>query len=749
MVKRGIFPFILLLLILLITSNAVWAEGLARGGEEIAIDTMWTLLSAFLVFFMQAGFAMVEAGFTQAKNAGNIIMKNLMDFSVGSLIYWVLGFSIMFGVGNRFISFNGFFLKGDFSHLGLDIPLPAFWLFQVVFAGTAATIVSGAIAGRTKFNAYLICSLVISGFIYPVVGYWIWGGGFLGDVIDFAGSTVVHSVGGWAALAGAIVLGPRIGKYNKDGSANKIPGHNLLMAALGVFILWFGWFGFNSGSTLAGTDLNIANIAMTTNLAAAAGATLALITSWFKSGKADVGMTLNGALAGLVGITAGTANVNDFGAVAIGAMAGIVVVFAMDIIESFHVDDPVGAVSVHGVCGIFGTLMVGVFATEGGLLYGGGIELFLIQLKGVIVVAFWTFSLSYMLFKSIDLLVGLRVSNEEEIKGLDISEHGSSSYPDFGSLSAKVIEQVLLGLNKMAKGDFSTQLSLDGLNDSEDKLLNVFNRTNRKVKGLISDLAKMINTLTSCSGELSSAVEKSNFIAENAAGNIDKMIIGIDHISAESQEASALSQEAASKTEIGSESLEDAIMKMEEINGSVKVGVEAINQLVGNSNEIENIVQMINDIASQTNLLALNAAIEAARAGEKGRGFAVVAEEIRVLSHNTSQATEKIRSLINETQATSRKSLEAVTDVEQKALLGREVIENAGSAFRDIERCIINATANIQLSSDNSQELVISGEEVKEGANNIAVMSQEMKLSSQELLSLAERLERSINGFSV
>nr|WP_245684770.1 ammonium transporter [Orenia metallireducens] len=740
---------VLLLLIFFIVSNTVWAESVVRSEEEVAIDTVWTLLSAFLVFFMQAGFAMVEAGFTQAKNAGNIIMKNLMDFSVGSLIYWILGFSIMFGVGGKFISFNGLFLKGDFSHLGLDIPLPAFWLFQVVFAGTAATIVSGAIAGRTKFNAYLICSLVISGFIYPVVGYWIWGGGWLGDMIDFAGSTVVHSVGGWAALAGAIVLGPRIGKYNEDGSANKIPGHNLLMAALGVFILWFGWFGFNAGSTLAGTNLDIASIAMTTNLAAAAGASLALLTSWLKSGKADVGMTLNGALAGLVGITAGTASVNDFGAVAIGAMAGVVVVFAMDMIEGLYVDDPVGAVSVHGVCGIFGTLMVGLFATEGGFFYGGGAGLFLIQLKGVLAVALWTFSLSYILFKLTDLIIGLRVSNEEEIKGLDISEHGSSSYPDFGSLSGRVIEQVLLGLNKMAEGDFSTQLFLDGLNDSEDKLINVFNRTNRKVKALISDLAKMINTLTSCSEELSSVVEKSNLIAESTVVNIDSMKLGIGQISAGSQEASALSQEAASKTEIGSASLGDAILKMEEINDSVKVGVGAINQLVGNSNEIGDIVKMINDIASQTNLLALNAAIEAARAGEKGRGFAVVAEEIRILSRNTSQATDKIRDLINETQVTSRKSLEAVTDVEEKALTGKNVIENAGSVFRDIENCIVDAAANIQASSDDAQGLVVVGEEVESGANDIAVMSQKLRLSSRELMSLAEGLKSSVDGFTV
>ncbi|MFW6269562.1 MAG: ammonium transporter, partial [Bacillota bacterium] len=312
-------------LLLLISVNAS-AQTTAES-NAIAIDTIWVLLGTVLVFFMQAGFTMVEAGFTRAKNAGNIIMKNLLDFAAGSLIYWAIGFAFMFGAGNQFIGTNGFFLQDAFSNLGLDIPVAAFFIFQTVFAATAATIVSGAMAERTNFAGYLAYSVVITGFIYPVVGHWIWGGGWLGSLgfIDFAGSTVVHSVGGWAALAGAIVLGPRIGKYNQDGSPNALPGHNLLMAALGVFILWFGWFGFNAGSTIAGTDLSIADIAVTTNLAAAAGAVMAMITSWIKYGKADVSMTLNGALAGLVGITAGTANVSSAGAVIIGSIAGIIV----------------------------------------------------------------------------------------------------------------------------------------------------------------------------------------------------------------------------------------------------------------------------------------------------------------------------------------------------------------------------------------------------------------------------------------
>ncbi|MFW5980619.1 MAG: ammonium transporter, partial [Halanaerobiaceae bacterium] len=391
--------FIYLLVILLMGSTIAGAQ--TAESNQIAIDTIWTLLAAFLVFFMQAGFAMVEAGFTRAKNAGNIIMKNLMDFSAGSLVYWAFGFAFMFGAGSSFIGQKGFFLQSSFSNLGLDIPLPAFWIFQAVFAATAATIVSGAMAERTNFSGYLIYSIFITGFIYPVVGHWIWGGGWLAnlEMIDFAGSTVVHSVGGWAALAGAIVLGPRIGKYNKDGSPNALPGHNLLMAALGVFILWFGWFGFNPGSTVSGTTPDIAAIAVTTNLSAAAGACMAMIISWLKYGKADVSMTLNGALAGLVGITAGTASVNNVGAIIIGTLSGIIVVYAVEFFDRIQVDDPVGAIAVHGVCGAFGTIAAGIFATEGGLLYGGGVSLLGIQILGVVSVFIWTFPLAFILFK--------------------------------------------------------------------------------------------------------------------------------------------------------------------------------------------------------------------------------------------------------------------------------------------------------------------------------------------------------------
>ena len=403
---------------------------------SIAIDTVWVLIATVLVFFMQAGFAMVETGFTRAKNAGNIIMKNLMDFCVGSLVFFILGFGIMFG--KDILGIFGeisLFSVGSFDHLGLSIPKEAFLIFQTVFCATAATIVSGAMAERTKFKAYIIYSVVIGAFIYPVVGHWVWGGGWLSNLgfHDFAGSTVVHSLGGWAALVGAAIIKPRIGKYGKNGEINAIHGHSITLGALGVFILWFGWFGFNPGSTLSGMSVNdISHIFVTTNLAAATAAITTMALTWIKYKKPDVSMTLNGALGGLVAITAGTDIVSSTGAIAIGFIAGIVVELSVVFIDTkLKIDDPVGAIAVHGVCGSVGTILVGIFATEGGILYGGGLNLLTVQLIGVLAVAAWTVTTSFILFKVVDSTMGLRVSVDEEKIGLDKEEHGLVGYMDF------------------------------------------------------------------------------------------------------------------------------------------------------------------------------------------------------------------------------------------------------------------------------------------------------------------------------
>ena len=408
-----------------------------------SMDVGWTLVAAALVFFMQAGFAMVETGFTRAKNAGNIIMKNLMDFSLGTPIFWLVGFGIMFG------SMNGFF--GGFDFLADGVVGEGYnWttlIFQTVFCATAATIVSGSMAERTKFSAYCIYSMVISAVIYPISGHWIWGGGWLAEMgfHDFAGSTAVHMVGGVAAFIGAAILGPRIGKYTKDGKARAIPGHSLTLGALGVFILWFCWFGFNGGSTVAlsGQGAEVAaRVFVTTNMAAAVATVTVMCITWIRYKKPDVSMTLNGSLAGLVAITAGCDTVTPFGAAVIGIIAGFVVVFGIEFVDQkIKVDDPVGAVGVHGLCGATGTLMVGLFgyyaygSTEVapvGLFYGGGVHALAIQALGMVAVIAWVAITMTIVFQIIKHTIGLRVSEAEEIMGLDKPEHGlSSAYADF------------------------------------------------------------------------------------------------------------------------------------------------------------------------------------------------------------------------------------------------------------------------------------------------------------------------------
>lgn len=412
-----------------------------------ALNVGWILLGAALVFFMQAGFAMVETGFTRAKNAGNIIMKNLMDFSLGTPVFWIFGFGLMFGGTGAFIGGLDLFTTGGEGGW-------ATLIFQTVFCATAATIVSGSMAERTKFSAYCIYSLLISAFVYPISGHWIWGGGWLAQLgfHDFAGSCAVHMVGGTAAFIGAKILGPRIGKYTKDGKARAIPGHSLTLGALGVFILWFCWFGFNGCSTVALTDGaadTAARVFVTTNLAAAVATVTVMCITWVRYKKPDVSMTLNGSLAGLVAITAGCDAVTPVGAAIIGIIAGFVVVFGIEFVDQkLKVDDPVGAVGVHGMCGLTGTLLTGVFAyylTDDvgrplGLLYGGGLHFLGVQVLGVVAVLIWVTIMMVIIFQALKHTIGLRVSAAEEISGLDLPEHGlTSAYADFMPVSATVL----------------------------------------------------------------------------------------------------------------------------------------------------------------------------------------------------------------------------------------------------------------------------------------------------------------------
>lgn len=436
-------------IIVVVWNTAAVAQTEAVDADAIAqlqgtLNAIWVLIAAILVIFMNAGFGMLETGFCRQKNAVNILAKNLIVFALATIAFWAIGFSFMFGTGNGLIGVGGFFLTStDPGTYGLDpfptgLPISVFFLFQAAFAGTAATIVSGAVAERIRFVDFLVFSLLITGIGYPITGHWVWGGGWLSEMgfYDFAGSTVVHSVGGWAALMGAAFLGPREGKY-RDGQINAIPGHNMSIATLGCLILWIGWFGFNPGSELAANE-SVPYIAVTTNLAAAAGGISATITSWTKDGKPDLSMIINGILAGLVAITASCNVVSYLSAIIIGLIGGIIVVFAVSLFDSIHIDDPVGATSVHLVNGIWGTIAVGIFTFAEndagqrlGLIYGGGVGQLGIQLLGILCVGGFTVIFSSLVWLALKATLGLRVHPEEEIHGLDISEHGMEAYSGF------------------------------------------------------------------------------------------------------------------------------------------------------------------------------------------------------------------------------------------------------------------------------------------------------------------------------
>jgi Amt family ammonium transporter len=425
--------------LLTVPSSALAQEAGSAVETFNGLDTLWILLAAVLVFFMQAGFAMVEAGLVRAKNAANVLMKNVVDFGFATLAYFMFGYAIMYGSDGALIGSGSWFLVGAVSPVD-GVPVEAFWLFQAVFAGAAATIVAGAVAERMKFVSYLIYTFIITALVYPIVGHWVWGGGWLSELgfHDFAGSTVVHGVGGISALVGAWILGPRIGRFNKDGSPRVIGGHSIPLVSLGVFILWFGWYGFNAGSTLGfGEPDVVARIALNTTLAPAAGGIAAMFLAWARYGKSDLSLALNGILAGLVGITAPCAAVTGIESIVIGIVAGILVIFGVEFLNKIHVDDPVGAVTVHGFCGIWGTLAVGLFgqttlgAPSNGLFHGGGFGPLGVQALGTFACLAFTGVVMFLVFKSIKATVGLRVDTKTELRGLDLHEHGVESYAGF------------------------------------------------------------------------------------------------------------------------------------------------------------------------------------------------------------------------------------------------------------------------------------------------------------------------------
>lgn len=485
------------------------------------VDTLWVLFAAVLVFFMNLGFASVESGMARSKNAVNILSKNFIVFAVSSLGFMLLGWGLMFGGDNPIVGTQNLFILGNVNldfykdTLTSDVPFWGKFFFQLVFCGTAATIVSGAVAERVKYISFIVFSFVLTLAVYPIVGHWIWGGGWLANLgfLDFAGDTVVHSVGGWAALAGAMILGPRYGKYDKNGKPKAIPGHSMSLAVIGLFILWLGWFGFNPGSTMSFQNPgDVVHILVTTNTAAVAAVLTATATSWLFIGKPDLGMTINGCLAGLVGITGSCAYVSVASSLLIGAIAGVIVVFAVILFDKAKIDDPVGATSVHLVCGIFGTICVGLFAQEGvtslstvnGLFFGGGFSLLGVEILGIIAVGVFTFASSALVWILLKKTIGIRVTLEEEIQGLDIGEHGNSAYPDFAILAPimatangngdQVAASIPVEVPKSVSGTVSPEVAIPVVNRAHPgaKMTKVTIITNQdKFAGLQSSLDKL------------------------------------------------------------------------------------------------------------------------------------------------------------------------------------------------------------------------------------------------------------------
>ncbi|XDD49579.1 ammonium transporter [Leptospira sp. WS92.C1] len=627
-------------------------------------DPLWLIICAALVFFMQAGFLMLETGLSRLKNTINVAVKNLMDYIVGTIAFFCIGFGLMFGVSDQgWIGTNLFFLKGLTT--GKDF---AFFLFQVAFMGTAATIVSGAVAERIKFSAYLIVSIVVSLFIYPVFGHWTWGGGWISKLgfVDFAGSTVVHSLGGWISLAGVIVLGARKDKFKEDGTARKIQGHNLTFSVLGVFILWFGWFGFNGGSALSFTD-KVPLIILNTSLAGSVGGILAISVSWILYRIASVEECMNGVLGGLVAVTAGCNELEPSAALLLGGIAGTSVVLSSWILEKvFRLDDVVGAFPVHGVCGILGTLLIPALSKNNNILIFP-------QIIGVLICALWAFGLGLILFWILKISIGIRVNEEYEEKGLNIAEHGA------GSSWIDLIHS-LKGLSQ-GGGDLTRKIHVDPGTEAGAIafLMNQY----------LSNLGEMIYTIKEKSGELENSASEISLAWSNMSHGIQEQAASLEEVTAifdsfrdsfqriasSAAEQKDIEQKAHrllnelvfgfqrfdSDLKLGSEKSEQSIQKIDRSRKELDHLELDINDIGQSAKKVEGLVKLLNDISVKLGMLSLNASIEAARSGSAGKGFGVVAEEISKLAMNTQDSTKKATEILGEIQGAVSRGKETVS----------------------------------------------------------------------------------------
>lgn len=723
------------------------------------LDIIWILIAASMVMLMQAGFTALESGVTRAKNSINVAMKNITDFIISILIFFFLGYAVMFGVSE-----GGFFGTSGFGLSGLNEPADyAGFVFQATFAGTAATIISGAVAERMRFASYVIVSILVIAFVYPVSGHWIWAeGGWLAEkqMVDFAGSTVVHSLGAWVGLAGAVLLGPRLGRFDKCGKPNKLQGHNLILAVVGVLILWFGWFGFNGGSTLTG-DVSVAVIIANTMLSAAAGGiSCFLVCMFMNNGEVHIEKMLNGIVGGLVAITAGCAVMEPLGSVLLGLSAGAIVYFAEDfVLRVLKIDDPVNVIAAHGVAGAWGTLTLAFFAPVENLPLKDAFAQFLVQAQGVFAVMAWGLAMGFLIFGVLKALNFLRVPPSAEKMGLNIHEHGATS----GLVeSMQTMQGIVAALRGQGESDLTKRIEVEIGTESGDvahlfnELIASFHDTIEEIKRSAADIANAANAMNETSEDMGLDSEKQSESISVISKAINEMSTSIHEVAENTQSTADSSRNVSQQVTGMRATMNDTFSSITQLSAHIEESCTVIDDLHQQSNNITTILETITGISEQTNLLALNAAIEAARAGEAGRGFAVVADEVRDLSSKTKNSTLEIQSVLeklhhgSEVAVRTMEASKAETESTiAKAKQTADALMRVSDMILKIESMttgIASATEEQSAASDEIKNSMASIEELTEHSTERAASAH---ISSNMLNMLSDKLGSMVDGLIV